>query len=318
MRHIAILFGFIIVLTCHHSKNQKSSFEFINNDQGIELQENGQKVFSYQKEPKSSDGKYICNNYIHPLYNLKGDTLTEEFPSDHPYHRGIFWAWHQIYVNGKSVGDGWVMDDITQKISDVQTTATVKNAQLKLKILWKSAKFDNGKPFIEEHTSITVHAFEDSVRKIDFVISLRALVPEVEIGGANDEKGYGRFCARLKLPKDLAFTSDSGTVFAKLTQINAGPWMDFSASFGEYQGRSGITIFCHPETPNYPEPWILRSETSMQNVVFPGRSRVEIPMDKPVNLYYRLIIHQGDADKIDLNKFQKEYEGSIVVSQAIE
>ena len=134
-------------------------------------------------------------------------------------------------------------------------------------------------------------------------------MPDVEIGGSDDEKGYGGLCARLKLPNDLTFTSSTGNIIPQTFQVKAGPWMDFSASFGGDEETTGLAILCHPKTPNYPAPWILRSKTSMQNIVFPGRERIKIPMDEPLVLYYRLIIHDGNANKIDLRKLQSEYEG---------
>jgi hypothetical protein len=45
----------------------------------------------------------------------------------------------------------------------------------------------------------------------------------------------------------------------------------------------------------------------MQNVVFPGRDRIDVPMDKPLVLRYRFIIHNGDSGGIDLPGLQQEY-----------
>lgn len=290
-RFLGTPFLIIIAFLSCYSQKTKTPFTFEKTVQGVELLENGKPVFFYQEKPKSIDGKYICNNYLHPFYSLNGDTLTEEFPADHPYHRGIFWAWHQLYINGKSVGDGWVMENIKQDVTDVNTASENNSAQLKLSVLWKSLLFENSQPFISEQTTVTVHPRQNSIRTIDFIISLKALVPGVEIGGSDDEKGYGGLCARLKLPKDLTFTSVNGKVTPQLGQVVAGPWMDFSASFGRKGETSGVTILCDPKTPNYPASWILRSETSMQNVVFPGRKRVALPINKPVVLYYQMIVH---------------------------
>jgi hypothetical protein len=305
----------IISITCH-SQEIKTPFTFKTSNQGVELFENWKPVFFYQKIPKSydgkPDGKYKYNNYLHPIYSLKGDTLTEEFPVDHPHHRGIFWAWHQLYIDGKSIGDGWIMEDIIQEVTNVSTFTNKNYGQLQLDVLWKSSLFENCHPFISEHTTITVYRLQDSVRKIDFVISLKALVPDVEIGGSNDEKGYGGLCARLKLSENLTFTSTNGKVNPQLGQITSGSWMDFSAPFERNGGTNGLSILCHPETPNYPAPWILRSEPSMQNIVFPGRNRIKLQTGKPVVLYYRIIIHNNNADKININKFQMEYEGTNV------
>jgi len=307
-RHILILCSCVIALGSCHSQKVKSIFAYRNTDQGVELLEDGNPVFFYQEKPKSLDGNYICNNYLHPLYSLTGDTLTEEFPVDHPYHRGIYWAWHQMYVDGKSLGDGWIMENISQDVKNVQTNIKNNSAEIKINAAWKSTLFENNRSFLAEKTTITVHSLQNGIRKIDFVISLQALVPGVEIGGSDDEKGYGGFCARLKLPDDLTFISDYKSVTPEVTQVVAGPWMDFSASFGRNGETSGVAILCHPETPNYPALWILRAKTSMQNIVYPGRNPVKIQLNKPINLYYRLIIHNGNADSIDLNQLQNEYE----------
>lgn len=300
----------VLLLSCHLQKAQPS-FNFEGSEQGIRLLENGQPVFFYQRMPKSLDGQYVCNNYLHPLYSLNGDTLTEEFPSDHPYHRGIFWAWHQIYRNGESIGDGWTMKNIEQEVADIQTDAENHAAQLRVHILWKSPLFDGGKPFINEHTAIKVYPLRNGLRMIDFTIALKALVPGIEIGGSDDEKGYGGLCARLKLPEDITFTSAGGPVVPRTLQINAGAWMDFSGSFSGV-AASGVSILCHPETPNYPAPWILRSKKSMQNIVFPGRNQIEIPVDKPLTLFYRLIINNGNLRSVELKKLQDEYERTEV------
>jgi len=302
----------ILLLTCCVSEQAKSPFTFKKTDQGVELQEKSKSVFFYQKMPKSLNDEYICNNYLHPLYNLNGDTITEEFPADHPYHRGIFWAWHQVYIDGKSVGDGWIMEDLEQVVVNVEPILKEQIAQLKINVLWKSSHFENNKPFLSEFTTITVYPSQNDIRKIDFVISLQALVTGVKIGGSDDGKGYGGLCARLKLPEDLTFTSKDGAVVPQTLQIEAGPFMDFSASFNG-RGKSGVSILCHPETPNYPAPWILRSKTSMQNIVFPGRNQIGIPVDKPLSLFYRLIINNGNLNSVQLKKLQAEYEKTEAV-----
>ena len=167
---------------------------------------------------------------------------------------------------------------------------------------------ENDKAYIEENTSIVVHQMVSGIRCMDFEISLQALVPGVSLGGSDDEKGYGGLCTRIKLPDDLVFTSTDGPVTPERLQIIAGPWMDFSGSFVSGGEQNGLAILCHPGTPNYPAPWILRQKTSMQNIVYPGRDPVEISMDHPTRLKYRLILHTGNADAVDLVKLQSEYD----------
>ena len=147
-----IFLTLIVLLGCGTTFNARFVFE--KTPQGIVLYENKQPVFFYQKEPKTPDGVNYFNNYLHPLFSLEGDTLTEEFPSDHPYHRGIFWAWHQLYVNDESVGDGWIMDNISQDVVELKTKVNKSSAQLSLSVLWKSSLFQHDQPFVREHTTI--------------------------------------------------------------------------------------------------------------------------------------------------------------------
>jgi hypothetical protein len=298
-------FSSLILISCG-SAEKKSPFAIKKTAEGIELSEDGNAVFFYQCVPKQASEKMSFNNYLHPVYNLKGEIITEEFPPDHLHHRGIFWAWHQVYLDNKRLGDSWMMENISQDVTDVETRLNKSNAQLKARVLWKSPELQEGKPFIEEETSIIVHRKETNLRKIDFEIVLKPLVQGIQIGGSDDEKGYGGFCVRIKMPEDLIFMSETGQVTPQNLQIVAGSWMDFSASFDNNSEKSGLALLCHQSTPNYPAPWILRQEASMQNVVFPGRERVKL--DKPVVLRYRVIIHNGDANSLNLTELKSEYE----------
>lgn len=253
-------------------------------------------------------------HYVHPLYGLDGEILTEDFPRDHLHHHGIFWAWHQVYVGEKSMGDGWEMRDLWWDIRDVQIEqeADAESAAVKIKVFWKSPNWTDAeggqKPFVEETTVIRVHRAEGDIRKIDFEIALLALEDEVRIGGSDNTKGYGGFSARLRFPKTgLSFTATIGPVKPKNTPVEAGPWLDFSGDFRGDGRISGIAVLCHKSIPGYPRPWILRRRESMQNPVFPGREPVGLSRDKPLVLRYRLILHRGDVTSVDLDKLQAQY-----------
>lgn len=307
MRYVILTLLSLLIISCGPSSEKGSRFTFEQGEQGVELLENGQAVFFYQKVPKEISEGYICNNYLHPLYSLNGDTLTEEAPADHPHHRGIFWSWHQHYIHGQRIGDGWIMEGISKEVVALKTTAENHTASLEMRVLWSSPKHESGEAYLEEQTTITVHPLKEGIRKIDFAISLKGLVTGVSLGGSDDEKGYGGFCTRIKMPDDLVFTSTDGPVTPETLQITAGPWMDFSGTYGIEGEQYGLAILCHPETPNYPAPWILRQKSSMQNIVYPGRDPVVIPADRPVKLKYRLVLHPGDANALDLDKLQSEF-----------
>ena len=124
--------------SCISSPDGESSFSFRETNEGVEVLEGDDPVLYYQKTTKSPNGEFFMNNYIHPLYSLDGDTLTEEFPKDHLHHRGIFWAWHQIYIDTLSVGDSWIMENVSHDVVSVKTSNDNGSAQISANVSWKS------------------------------------------------------------------------------------------------------------------------------------------------------------------------------------
>jgi hypothetical protein len=89
-------------------------------DQGFVVTEGSDKVMVYQRKHTSRDGKYKRANYIHPLYGLDGQVLTEDFPRDHLHHRGVFWAWHQLWLSDMKIGDPWATVDSFWDVYDAK------------------------------------------------------------------------------------------------------------------------------------------------------------------------------------------------------
>ena len=281
-------------------------------DQGCLITEGPEKVLFYQRSPKSLDGKFTRADYVHPLYDLDGRILTEDFPPDHPHHRGIFWAWHQISIGNKKLGDAWSAENLSYDVAAVKTlNLDSHSSAISAEVYWKSPLWTDShgtqKPFLREITTIRVFPAEADIRKIDFEISLLALENGVRIGGAENEKAYGGFSARIRLPDGLEFTSPNGTVEPKSTPVEPLPWLDFSGKFGPDDKLSGLAILCHKSNPGYPQHWVLRRKKSMQNPVYPGRYPIGLSADKPLILRYRLIIHRGNASHIDLNSLLADY-----------
>jgi hypothetical protein len=316
MKHMyatAIVVVFMAFCGCRQTESSHA-IKVSETDQGFLFAEGGDKVMFYQREHKSLDGKYTRANYIHPLYGLDGEVLTEDFPADHLHHRGVFWAWHQVWVGSKQLGDSWAVKDFFWDIRGVRVyTPDSESKALLVAVDWKSPLWTdangNQKAFVKESTMIRVHRAEQDIRKVDFEISLLALEDNLRLGGSEDEKGYGGFTTRIPLPDSLAFIGADGPVEPQNLSVEGGPWMDFSGPLGLDGKISGIAILCHKSLPGYPQRWILRRKGSAQNPVFPGREPVPLSREKPLVLRYRLIIHRGDVHHVDLDKLAAEYNG---------
>ena len=308
----------VMLIGCGSTKHQVlNPVEIFETNEGFIFKEADEKVMSYQRRHKSINGKFLRANYIHPLYGLDGQILTEDFPADHPHHRGIFWAWHQVWLGDKKLGDNWAAQDFFWDVYDAKIlTVDSKSRALQVHVLWKSPLWTDAdgkkKAFLKETTAIRVHRTQNDIRKIDFEIQLLALEEGMRLGGSEDVKGYGGFTTRIPLPDGLSFTGTRGPVEPKNLSVEAGPWLDFSGDFGTDGNTSGLTILCHNSSPGYPQRWILRRKGSAQNPVYPGRHPVVLPCEKPLILRYRLIIHRGKLSRRDLDKLQAEYNSELL------
>lgn len=311
LQYLPVFVKYVFVCFCLFAINSVAYSQYFTTKktrQGIEILENGNKVLFYQVQPKSINGKYERAGYVHPLYNLDGTILTEDMPEDHPYHRGIFWAWHQIMLNDKNIADGWVSEHISWKPQKVKVKTSNGRVMIQSLILW-NVDLEHNKPtnIVTEHTRITVFRSTDAYRILDFDIHLAALVDSLKIGGSDDPKGYGGFCLRLKLPEDITFSSGNKVITPKETPVMAGPWMDFTGSFdGDLSAKSGIVVFGYSSGLKDQYPWILRKAKSMQNVPFPGRTPVSLSK-KGIRLKYRVIVHRNAMKYHDIDKLYQQY-----------
>jgi len=298
------------------SEKQRHPIMFTKIEDGYMATDEGRQVFFYRTKPKCLDGKYCRADYIHPLYGLDGEILTEDFPEDHRHHRGIFWAWHQNYIGNKSVGDSWILEDFIYDVRDVKILdIDCKSGALQATVYWKSPlwkeKSGDLKPFVKQTTIIRVHHTGGDIQKIDFEISLLALEEGFRIGGSDNEKGYGGFSTRIRLPDGTKFIGAKGEVEPQWASVEAGPWLDFYGAFRADGNISGLAVMNHISNPCFPRRWILRRKDSMQNAVWPGREPVPLSTQEPVVLRYRLIIYRGNAGSLDLDKLQKEYNQNV-------
>ena len=286
---------------------------FIEKEGRITLYDNGYPRFSYQKETKSLNGQYARANYVHPLYGLSGEVLTEDFPEDHLHHRGVFWSWHQLYVKDTRIGDPWLCEGISWEVDTVFTKSDKKSAVLKATVFWVPVNA-NGQdtkkdPVLKEDISITYSKSGLNYYELDFEVLLTPLVEPVKIGGSEDEKGYGGFSVRLKTPEDMRFFSKEGEVTPQNTPIEAGGWIDIKEGSNPNDNEeTGVILMCEPEALASFQGWILRKSKSMQNPAFPGREPLLIEKEKPLYFKNKIIVYQGS---LSLEEIENKYSAFI-------
>ncbi len=217
MRNLLLVLNTWCLVLCVANQAGYGQVTVAETDQGVRVSENDQPILVYRHRPVSLEGQFTRANYVHPLYDLDGNVITEDFPDDHPHQRGIFWAWHQVIVGDQLAGDSWLTEDFNWDVASIDIAEHEYGAaSLQAEVIWSSPRItgDDGepRPLVRETTSIRAYPRVKDMRQIDFAIQLVALVEDLSIGGSDDEKGYGGFSVRFVLPDDLRFQATAGDV----------------------------------------------------------------------------------------------------------
>src|SRR5687768_7784513 len=83
-------------------------------DSSLGLWEGDKRVLVYNHgiTPKPAlEGAKERSTYIHPIYGLDGEVLTDDYPKDHVHHRGLYWAWPHITIEDNEY-DLWSLSGI--------------------------------------------------------------------------------------------------------------------------------------------------------------------------------------------------------------
>jgi hypothetical protein len=234
------------------------------------------------------DRKRAC--YIHPIYGLDGETLTEDFPPEgHFHHRGLCWTWAEVHV-GDRLTDPWDLRGIRARFRQwLQRQTGPETAVLEAQDDWV---LDEKQVVATEVLYLRVETASDRGRIIDAEWRFEAKHDALQVAGRK-AAGYGGFLLRFPALPETVLTTDSGP---QPTDANLKPctWADLSSRFGSREQRSGVAVFLHPQHPGQPVGWTLR-KYGLLNPAWPGTTPVKVEPGKPLVLRYRLWIHRGDA-----------------------
>lgn len=272
-----------------------AQFALRDNGKGIEVTENGKPVLTYNyammlASGAAADRTRCC--YVSPVYTPAGTIVTDDFPKDHPHHRGIFWAWPVVEVDGKKT-DLWTIKGILAHFEQwtKRDVSSPNSAVLAMREGW----YMGDRKVVEGDIEITIHAARGNARDIDFKLQFRAVNgAKVSLAGSPDPnqgvtKGYGGF--------DFRFAPRTGTVINTATLADTpdsdmapNAWAEFTANYAG--GRASVRITGDRENPGFPEGWCLR-HYGFIGANNPGTKSWDLA--KPLALQYHVTIADEPA-----------------------
>ena len=289
-------------------------FEAIN-DKSLGLWEGERAVLVYNHSAISRPSVPTAqsrSSYFHPIYGLDGEVLTDDFPKDHVYHRGLYWAWPHIRIADQEY-DYWSVRGIRTEFrrwiaQEIKSSVAVLGVENE----W----FVGDKEVMAEKVRIEVHPASSESRAIDIELTWTPTDRPVTLWGA-EGKSYGGLTLRYGPRSKTIITVPAGRTSDDLV-VTRLAWADLSGDFVQNANNlSGAAVFVHPEHPDYPPTWMTR-HYGMLAVGWPGVTPQTFPVGKSFSCRYRLWIHRGAPEAAVIQKAYEAYCASVKLPRDVE
>ena len=249
--------------------------------------------------------------YLHPILTPSGRQVTDDFPTNHIHHHGVWWAWTHTKFQGRTP-DFWNMGDRKGRVEFAGLDAS-----------W-SGPIHGG--FRSRHRQVDLLA-DQPVTALNETWEVRAYAPPagVQTYWVFDVTVQDR-CATadvLELPeyryggiglrgnwawngKDKVnfLTSDGETDRIKGNSTR-GRWCDM---WGEVDGaKAGIAILGHPSNFRAPQPMRLHPTEPFFNFAPQQAGDMAIKPGETFTARYRFVVHDGPPDRAELDRLWNDY-----------
>jgi len=271
----------------------------------LQLVEGDRPVFTYNygdvtnnKVPKK-DVRRTRGCYVHPIFGLDGEILTDDFPRDHYHHHGLFFAWPHVEIGGTAY-DLWTGRGIRQRfVRWLDRRAGPAGATLGVENGW----FTGDRKVIIERIWLTVHEATNAAQAIDVHATWIPIDRPITLWGAAG-KSYGGMTIRFAVPRGQSGTiTVPGGEASEDLAVTRLPWADMTYKFRDATEPSGATLMVSKSHPDYPPTWLTRHFGPLC-VGYPGVEKKTFEPGKPFTLRYRLWIHKGAGS---LDQFKQAY-----------
>ncbi len=291
----------------------------------LNLNVGGRPAFSFVTTPGELPAKeikpiFLRGGYIHPVFSPSGRVVTDDYPSDHYHHHGIWFAWTKTEFEGGHP-DFWNVGDGTGKVEFESLDDVWKgpvHAGFKSRQRYVALQGSATKTALNEQWQVrlynvgqgnTRYFLFDIVATQQCASSSPLILEEYRYGGMGI-RGHRDWKDKSKV---WFLTSEGKT--RENGNATRGRWCHIS---GPVDGQMvGIAVLDHPENFRAPQPMRLNPDDPFFNYAPSQGGRFEIkPGDKFV-LRYRYVVADGPADPNELNRLWNDYASPPQVSLAM-
>ncbi len=253
----------------------------------VSLRIDGREYAGYVFNPQGS------RPFLYPVLSKAGNLLTRighPNPVGHEHHKSV-WFGHQFVgrLNFWEEKEGSLLSQVHRRVNVYQDGETW--AGFAADIEWR----EGDQTLLNHRLIVAIEAQPDGNYTLDLQNQFEAAGAGVELGRTN----FGLVGVRVARGLSARYgggtlTGDTGATGEPALFGKKSRWVD--ASGPSAPGViEGITYLDHPDNPRHPSAWHVRDDGWME-AAFTLADSYLIPPEHPLELRYRLWIHDGSAD----------------------
>jgi hypothetical protein len=291
----------------------------------LNLKIHGRPVFSFVTTPQSLPDQdikpvFLRGGYIHPVFTPSGRLVTDDYPSDHYHHHGIWFAWTKTEFEGR-YPDFWNVGDGTGKVEFAFVDSAWKgpvHAGFKSQQRYVALTGPAPKTALNEEWEVRLY----NVGQSDKRYYLFDIVATQQCAGASplvlEEYRYGGMGIRghrnWKDKSKVWFLTSEGKT-RENGNATRGRWCHISGPVDDQM--VGIAVLDHPDNLRSPQPMRLNPDDPFFNYAPSQLGRFEIKPGEKFVLRYRYVVADGAADASELNRLWNDYAHPPTVSVSV-
>jgi hypothetical protein len=273
----------------------------------------GREIIGFQTKPElPADVKpvFARAGYIHPIYTPSGRLVSDDYPSDHYHHHGIWAAWTKTEFEGRHP-DFWNVHDGTGRVDFVgvdETWGGPVHGGFRSRQNYVDVSGPAPKVALNETWEVLVYRVGTGARAytmFDLVSTQTTATSEPLV---LDEYRYGGVGVRghreWKDKSKVFFLTSEGKDRAN-GNATRGRWCHIGGPVGGQ--LVGIATFDHPGNLRAPQPMRLNPDDPFFNWAPSQLGKFEIKPGEAFVSRYRFVVADGAPDKAELDRLWNDY-----------
>jgi hypothetical protein len=277
-----------------------------------------QPVLTYRMDredlPRADIVRHIVRaGYVHPVFSPAGKLVTDDYPSNHPHHHGIWAPWTKVSFQGRAT-DFWNMQDkkgAEEFVALDRTWSGPVHGGFAARL--QSVDLTGAAPVTALNTTWQLTAYNLSgaaqpVRMFEIVVTHvcatndAVILPEYHYGGFGF-RGAGAWNGPGAAARFLTSEGETDRIKGNNTRVR---WC-YLGGVVEGGALAGTTTLGHPENFRAPQPVRLHPNMPYFSLVPQQLGEFRIEPGTPYVSRYRFIVTDGAPDRALLDAYWQGY-----------